>query len=85
MFAPPAALWVGRRWILTLNLGESYGLAKHSTQMLFHAREKKKKFNKNLLHPINSKNFVFVRRTDQAFKPLFFGNPNALTLSARKL
>lgn len=38
------------------------------------------KINENLLHPINSKNFVFVRLTDQAFKPSFFGNPNALTL-----
>lgn len=61
-----------------------HSLAKHNNQMLFRAR-RKKKINENPLHPINSKNFVFVRFTDQAFKPLFFGNPNALTLSANKL
>lgn len=44
-----------------------------------------KKINESPLHLINSRIFVFVRLTDQAFKPLFFGNPNALTLSARKL
>lgn len=44
-----------------------------------------KKINENPLHPIDSKNFVFVRFTDQASKPLFFGNPNALPLSPSKL
>lgn len=57
-------------------------MATHSKQM-FHAR--KKKLMKTLFTPSNSKNFVFVRFTDQAFKPLFFGNPNALTFITQQV
>lgn len=47
--------------------------------------EKKKKINEYPLHPINSKTFVFVRFTGQAFKPLFFGNTNASTFIAQQV